>query len=1569
MEEASGTEAKAYQTFINRIGGIDGSLNPADHTNQSEIKTSVNYDEQVYITGPFNITYTKGDEGGLTFGGITKMELEGGDFKIEKIILEDGSTVALFTPDPTEKIMRGIATYLSGKNFYVVYSSPSGSENVTKLNIEFKFMQAFCVEQDYVMGLYKAQYDYSEKIHCHGHWGKTGTDADGNPTYGTIDKGDNCCQINKVIDASIGFCEVGQKLIAFDKGYRELKVENLSIAIPPHTDPPTTENLQINISGKVWEDMRTDNKDNGLNGILDEKVDNGFNGVEVILYSQKKGESGWTEERRTVSGYNTTIDGFYEFKDLNALKKYYIEFIYNGQKYQATKFTGLVFDGKHSNGAEDQTIRNKFNEDFTEIKAAPNNYVVRSDKYKDILGYDIGKTNSAWLVDKYSIASSNKEIDEYSPYSHSRSKRKISDSECATYGIKEIYDFVMEQATKLGNYKAAYSSALSTYSSDTDIKSKLQFIEDSRIGATTSSNATYSLQTYPIENKFTEAREKSKVKYKGEYPAVYNDQLNVDFGINAREKADVALTKDVDKVTVEVNGKVHEYTYNTIGVVKCESCGKEFNIEELIYDEDTGEEKCPSCGKTQFVSVWDIGARNDQAMYMNKYTREIYSEDFEYKVSDYGSDFEKYGKKKSNEIEIFVTYKLMIANTSQSIYTTITEFVDYYDEDYKFEVDRSYYTLNGVDVNNGKAAFNVQDENKISKYKLEEDGGKSIYGDENNISIGGYDRLYITQLEDYKLSPGQIATFYLTFRVRKDTIDGEDWIRLDETIAETFNEVKFFGVGKENMAEINGYKTYYSDDALIPNVNPPGNFNKVAGLIDWDAVSGNIDDTIDKTWGKDNFKDIQAKSSLGNAVDNENLKTEEQLKEIYLRLLEDDSAKAPNIRIRLYRGGEGTLLYRTIDGFTWEDERLLKSAKAEIGNGIYKQEEDSVINGVEVKLIEVMENGTEFEWKKFYSGQNSSAASGSDTGVYTPVIREIGPGGIYGKIIVPDCGNTNVGYYEFRSYTTGNYVLRYVYGGNEYTVLPNTLEANGKKGWNEESYNGQDYKSTSYQVGMAEESTGKNKYTFREKEIDSKLSTKYNNNESCTYLYNITAAKEIDNTQLVSDAKDIMNDNNINEEYKRQNETLNSRQDVISYSDGTEGGYDSYEVGGVRNYIAEVLASHQGETALVDRSQWGVKLTELMQRTQMTAETGVMVIQVEYDDILSENQNEKNSQHDYIDYQIHNVLLGLQERPKSQLETTKEVANISLTLADGSVLFDASQTVTNVLWRKHTEKAYANWDNLDGAYENSHKNMLINDPMKYIRGVNEERMSDQMYGLAQLTMDEELMHGSTIKISYKITIRNIGEVDYKDNEFYYTGNETNQNGNIVKTTANQVVDYVANNLRYFDKDNTSDGWKMVEKEDLIFNSNERQDLVNHTYLDDLKDYDQIITNETFKDSQLTPYLFDDSIDKYSVSKKLVLNQLITGENDGDDLTYKNVVEIVKTSNEVGRRNAYSIVGNQNPKEGIAEIDADAAEIVKILPPYGSTKYIRQSLTGLFIIFASIVMITGIAVVRKELLDV
>lgn len=1372
-------QASGYADFAKNIESAGGTIAPENKTDEDKVRKQVSKSTNEYIVGPFSIDYVDGDYG-VAFGGISDMYIVGQDTKrIEiKSFIINGKEI-------TPRYFQEYKTYIKidlyaqqypkpNEEFYVKYVSTS-DEEIEKIHVDFKWMETEATLTYYDATMYKGTVTDKHTTHTH----HDHSDPDHHHCY------------------SYFICELKAKLSSVNPSYQQLmsavgkrwiETEALDIPIPPNTKEEVNRNLQIKLAGHVWLD-ETSGKESLANGTKDSGEDM-MPGVEVILHYQNgnivtKNVNGDKLQNPTV----TDNDGYYEFMDLNAQEKYYIEFVYNGQTYQPTKYTDNL-SGGYSNATEIVSEREDYNKHYAEINSAPGNYVVRRSLY-----YNVGSTNTAYIIEKPSTET--------------------------PYGIKEIYDYLIERAVASKSYSTAYSDTLNKFGNNEATKKKLQFIEDCRISSYTGNDTSRKL--YPIYDKFLEGYETRIIK--GEtYHALYPEHLKIDFGLTLREKFDLALRKDVEKATIEINGKTQTYNYDT----------------RKVTDEADG-------------GAWDISVRLSDAYYNTTYSREVFGSDYQYKASNY-DNAAAYGKTKEDELNVYVTYKLTIRNQSQTLLGEVMEIVDYYDEDYEYVNERSY-----IQIKYG---------NNAGQYDIKA-FGDSRYGTANQTDINGYDAVYVRGLEGTKLSSGQTAYIYLTFKVKKDSINGEDWIRLDEKV----ESAQAIGVGKENIAEINGFKTYYLNGTEIPNAGTISGNDTPAGLFDRDSVPGNINKEDVPKDGTINYKNF-----------------------------EDDTDKAPNIRLIIYREN-GEIVCRTVDGVVWDDQRdeINDSQKTAVGDGI-KQNNESAINGATIQLVELMDNGTEYIWKQFSSGQCYI----NNNDVYTPIINLIGESG---NGLVPSDKDIAEGKYIFKSYMPGNYVVRFIYGDTVKTVLPNSstevTTALGQSGQNAISYTGQDYKSTTYQEGITA------------------FSTYSNSNTSGSYKYNITAS---DAKADVSDAKDIMSDDNQNNQYYRQNATLNSREDVIDYSDND-----------VMNYIAEVLASH--EEIPLNSAELSSKLAELMTKTQMTAETGIMNIEVEYDRATTDNQIINNP----TSYKIQNLNLGLEERPKAQLAINKEVTNVKLTLADGSTLFDATQKATNVLWRDH--KAYV---------FNYSANKLTGDPMEQIR---ENNTYDVLYGLVQMSMDSELMHGATIKISYKITVTNVGEVDYKDNEFYYTGNVSNKN-TVVKTIANQVVDYVANNLQFYAVDNSS--WQVISQDELLNGP------VNMTLANQTAKYNTVITtsaNSNIAKTQLVPEIYGSGTS--SVSDDLILTQLITSENETDDLTYRNILEIVRTSNDVGRRNAYSVVGNQNPTADVTEVDSDVSEVVKILPPYGNggINYIIATIT----ILASAILVSGIIFIKKKIL--
>ena len=980
---------------------------------------------------------------------------------------------------------------------------------------------------------------------------------------------------------------------------------------------------------------------------------------------------------------------------------------------------------------------------------------------------------------------------------------------------------------------------------------------------------------------------------------------HINLGLVLREQLDLALRKDVYKATLEINGKTQVYKYNKRENLETDAAGN---------------------------SYWEIKTRISDGYYSYDYSRELYREDYDYKVNNYQivdntTTLDNLGLSEDSELKVYVTYKFTIRNRSENIAAAVTEVVDYYDADYTYVQDRSYLGDN--------------DGNKIGNVYLKD---ASRYGVETQTTIAGYKNLYITGDQSYSNAANDTVTsnmfplsdpdsnkdvyFYVTFMVNKDAARN---ILLDEDAASgTAN-----GVGKENIAEINGYKSYYGQKAKAPNTGNSQTQQEyktgdIAGIADCNSTPGNLNPT-------DVPKD--------GVIKYENF--------------ENDTDKAPNIRIILNRDN-----LRTVEGTVFEDTRNVDEQNARVGDGL--KDNETGINGVRVQLVELRQgkDGKTYEyiWKEVLSGNTDST---------TPIINNSG--------LVPnytiDTANAD-GKYKFTSFAPGNYIVRFIYGSGESTVLGTTYtnynngneeenpvtnlyasqEGYKKKtegsgysassaniGLNKNSYNGQDYKSTSYQVGV---NNGSGAYT---------------NNTTGSYQYNFSAADQ----GKYSDAKDIMNKNdnvvNIAPNADYLVDCNNARKTVEAYSNGD-----------MTNHLAEILASYESipeyNGTKYTAEEMKNLLNEFMKNTYMIAESGKIDVNFEYNRNGEEPgvTNTSGTGHDNIGkenyqmagyYVLKDLDLGLVQRPKAQLKVTKQITNVKLTLANNSTLFDASARATNVLWIDHK----AHGQDIDNVYstDKNYSNSLMLNPVVRQNSTNK--------GKVQLTMDEELMHGSTLQITYAITVANVGEVDYNEEQFYYTG-KVADTSTIVKTDPRVLVDYVGTQVHEYNSndDNTSTrnnlqfnkaqnpDWNTISSADLLNNG-----LLNTRLTDNVNKYtDGHIITTTAASKGLIPVIADQRNVKDKIAKafkddpmnalntinstqsvsgvQLILTQMITQDSSSDDRVYNNMTELVTTQNTVGRKMSYSVVGNQDPTMEPREIDADDSQEVVILPPFGNT---------------------------------
>ena len=1251
------------------------------------------------------------------------------------------------------------------------------------------------------------------------------------------------------------------------------------------------QDTNLELGGNVFVDTK-DVKTAEINGKYDSKLDSKFAGIQVNLVEiQTDGTD------KTVATTLTDKNGQYRFYGkvnekylLNPFKKYYVNFVYNGQIYQSTYYKdNIAATGGYSNAKD--VNRDSFNKKFGTISSDTDNFKVNdtwykafslSEKIKDNDGNYIKNSNGEALTyedvwNKFKDLAANMMNDAGTV------GEPKSDDYSKTWNRSKSYEDVY---TELINWLTTYKVDGKQVTIGKEVDQIVAFIKQSMITATTKQGTNTTYPRYAkyvaenIDNNSTAYKNNTQSSYTlgtNKYTYLYtkhSDQARyVDYGLTLRVTNDLALQKDVYKATIIVNGKQEEYMYNK---------------KDSGIDSDGN---------------WTIKVRASDELYNGKttYNRELRKSEYFYTDSN-----------TNKNLRVLVTYRIAVKNIGQ-VNATVNEIVDHYDAD--------AYTFDGTKGTNGvytPKVYNSYDNNgnvtssKVNSYIGDRAGTKtgdivvsekaSRTSDENK-KLTGYNNLYITGLQNTVLQPGQLEFAYVTFEVNKDTTTGK--VKLDEATN-----------GKKNIAEINKYSTYYVDKTKIPDHLDDkgnkvddvvvGNKTRTAGLIDINSNPGSLTN-----------KDIDGNGRIITSTDS--MKDRQ----------ENDTDQATNIKIIIDPTDKDV---RTIKGFVYEDTRNVNSNSAVVGNGKYDNNETK-IDGVTVQLVELVQNVDE-------NGISMNTYEGER--VWTPGSDYYSGIGTSKVILYSDAytvepdTNLGKGEYEFKSMVAGDYYVRFIYGDTTRTVL--TSDANnevnsllGKSGNNEKSYNGQDYKSTTYQVGADQSSSykGINGYTSYGEQNAYKVTYengKGNVDKSKLYFYNNQNAEGLTG---ISDAKDVYEYRESGNKYAKVNTSLLNRR-------------------------AETLDSFEKLSSDKSKATQETMLNDLMTNTAMVAQTGVINTEVEKDKTVFNYSDTRT-------YVIDDVDLGLEERPIAQVKLNKEVSNLKITLANNEVLFDATKSQKNLYFAPHKghEVKYGGVKNLR------------------LESVQVSSNTTDKPELIQTYMDDELMEGATLQVSYVVKAENVGEVDYLEKEFYYTGN----NGKTVATTSvNKVVDYVSNAIKYdASKQEGNAAWDIKTVDELTGNADAENDYVNNYYADTIKTYDTVLTTNKLGGA-LTPNKYGSG--EHAKETSLVLSTIISSSNTGDNLVYNNLAEVIDTTNTAGRRMKFSIAGNQQmadqsiknngAKDSLsseelvtpAEIDADSAQKIVLMPPTGANYNYLPIIAAL--IAAAGMIITGVVLIRKSL---
>lgn len=502
----------------------------------------------------------------------------------------------------------------------------------------------------------------------------------------------------------------------------------------------------------------------------------------------------------------------------------------------------------------------------------------------------------------------------------------------------------------------------------------------------------------------------------------------------------------------------------------------------------------------------------------------------------------------------------------------------------------------------------------------------------------------------------------------------------------------------------------------------------------------------------------------------------------------------------------------------------------------------------------------------------------------------------------------NGGWYGFVGFLPGNYTIRYIYGADDDTAM--TTNSKWIKGLNDTSYNGQDYQSTIFGVKQNPEL---NEHTYKtDADLVNRYKINYDNKnaeESAVNPNANTLIKKYNDTanyywytqdDKLSDAKD--------DEYRRQQVIWYARNEYVAKE-------LTYPTTAVTNHKAEVFNSYLSEQpAHISQSLNRELVNELERRAYRFAYTAEMPIEVEY-----AVQTIPGTGTGY-EHKITNVDFGVVERPRAKVELTKNVEHIKVTTTDGIVLFDTNKQVENLAW-----------------------------PVKKDRYKEKPPI--------QIIMDEELISGSTVEITYKITVTNKGELGESATD--------GENGTAT-TTMKRILDYVDNALNFNEEDNLDANgkalWKVVTVDDMQNETNatfiNNSPGANNLKLIDLSTQQTLL--QTTPENPLSKALAVGE----TAESTLTLRKVLSAESSTDQLTYNNTMETIEIDNEVGRYDHESIPGNQDPEKDPQEDDTFKSEIITILPPFGAKSYYVITAVA---IGALAVLGLGVFVIKKYVL--
>lgn len=1154
-------------------------------------------------------------------------------------------------------------------------------------------------------------------------------------------------------------------------------------------EPTTYKTPRIKVNGTETKDTQTK-----------EIYENNFTNYRIVKAPNKDYNQAGSTTRYWINEYK----GYYQ---------YYVEFEYNGMKYTHTVYASdSVLDGAKGNAGNTSNQDGQYN-------------LIRSDRAT--------RTSENWLPYRTSTKDNSEYYEIDSNAAEFKSVRESFNNQFETVAVDKGID---PNGNETGvEYEKTGHTSQYKYNDNVKIRAR-SFITNwiDKVGPEIKNDDSKKTYRKDLYNKFSTTigdytntlffwDSKNTIR-KGNDISNYANTVGtteeteylkyINLGLKQRPTLDLELTKDVYNVQVDINEKTMVYEYN---------CGIPTNRDM------TRDDSYYTTGYKLYLYKSDYYYRytDYSNAVVQDYKKGIEPENSELnpKVIDAGNErdwltslgFKLDEEKSESELNIQITYKYTITNKSgmpvdnrnELIIGSINEIVDYHNADLiPNQTGRFVKNVNIQDVE--EKQYNNASENnepksgtvKVSTVYGNKNGNKNgyqtingdrfddnnkvkeyEYEDEDKEKIEKFHTVYLSGMDDVKLYPKDSLDIYLTFTVSRTATEYND---IGKAIS---LETKY------NIAEISAFSSWYDS-----NFTTEWSKNlKTPGLVDKDSNPGN--------------------EEIGNIMD--------------ASQYEDDTYRV-DITPELYGGPNGNKGERLIDGLVWEDvkynykgvydsqvAKTINETMQVVSDGIYKGtrtktvegsseelpvDKDQLIGNVKVELIEMIPiKDAEGNVIKVYE----------DRATVKKEIEKEGEKKSISQVATKTSDEVdNKGRYELYGYIPGNYVVRFTYGDECETI--------------DSGYNGQDYKSTTYQVNKKES-------------LDEKYSNvTYDANKTDGYITNIwhdLLSSKINGMEITG---------------KKDYDNNTVQEDIDHVSDARDDEVRRLEVSAysrtINNKVAEVLNS---ATNLSENESDKVKTLHkaLGTNTWMFADTAKLQVEIEHlinvdeykkqfidmskldgeniqklesyrikeqatrinsEDIKDEDPSYTitNKEHSYY---IGNIDFGLEARPTTNISLTKLVSGIRVETADGEEILDVeyepqySENGTLLL----NDNGVPTVDNTvtTGAEHMQALNSSTTDTWNKAGMTNEEKTPDalkQIYrslkttqGFYYINIDEDLMQGAVITLRYSIVVANESEVDtlgmltgYKTGEDIY-----NEVANIFedKDTQYEYLNTKANN--------------------------------------------------------------------------------------------------------------------------------------------------------------------------------